>query len=358
MDSSAKITRQLLAKSAELGFDKAVVAEPHHAHEEQEKLELWLAEGRHGDMAWLAREPRRRCDPAQALPGCASLIIVCKKYLTTDHNGTTKPSTCGRVSRYARATDYHRVLDKPLKKLARWLNQAGGDGTRSKPYVDHGPVLERYWAERGGLGFRGKHTLLIDPDEGSYFFLGVVLTTLKLEPTPPPAKMPGCGACTRCIDACPTGAITEPWKLDARRCLSYLTIEHPGEVPEEFWPHYEGWVFGCDICQDVCPYNQKRATPRADEPFGPEIVPGEWSLVEMLRMEEAEFAERFRRSPLRRTGRDGLARNAAIVASERGGAEEREALLEILRDEKRPDWLHVTAARAVEKRRLKEKQGE
>jgi len=280
---------------------------------EQERLEQWIAEGKHGTMEWLARDPARRCDPEKVLPGCKSVVVLTMGYHTksTDEDRRdAEPS--GKISRYARGRDYHRVFEKALRKLARWIDDQDEE-FRTRPYVDYGPVMERAWAERAGLGFTGKHTLLIDPARGSWFFLGVLLTTAELPTTSPPSLPMGCGDCRRCIDVCPTDAITEPWKLDARRCISYLTIEHDGPIPEGLAEKLEGWAFGCDLCQEVCPYNRKRATPRDDEPFAPRMAPAEWSLVEMLKLDDESLAHGFPGSPLKRAGADKLKRNAEAL---------------------------------------------
>lgn len=318
MDAPPPTARDLFdrvaARARELGFDRVGATTATALEREREELEEFLAEGRHASMEWLARDPERRCDPQLVLPGCRTVLVLTMPYWVQS-DGLAPETPTGKISKYATGRDYHRVLDKRLKKLARFINQEGPEGTQSKPYVDHGPVMERHWAARADLGFIGKHTLLIDPSAGSYFFLAVILTTAKLEsPTTNPITE-GCGACTRCIEACPTDAITEPWRFDARRCISYLTIEHRGAVDEELASRFEGWVFGCDICQDVCPYNRKRAVPREDDPFEPRPVPEQWSLVDALGTGDGAFQAEFRQSPLRRTGREGMARNAALAAA-------------------------------------------
>lgn len=321
MSSPADRTRLAIDRARELGFDAAGVATATRLDEELARLREWLAQGRHGTMDWLARDPERRCEPDLVLPGCRSVLVLALNYQAPEELDARDAPPAGKVSRYARGRDYHRVMDKPLKKLARFLNSLGGEGTHSKPYVDHGPVLEREWAVRAGLGFVGKHTLLINPSAGSYFFLGVVMTTLEMEPTAQPATAAGCGDCRRCIEACPTGAITEPWKLDARRCISYLTIEHKGAIDPELAARMDGWVFGCDACQDVCPYNQKRARPATEDRFAPRLVPAAWSLAEMLALTEEDVEARFAQSPLRRAGAESLRRNAAIARGTQGEGE-------------------------------------
>lgn len=304
----------LEARARDLGFDGFGVARAEALEREEAELRAWLAGGRHGQMEWLARDPARRADPARVLPGCRSVVVLAMNYQVPEEAERRDPPPAGKVARYARGRDYHRVMEKKLRKLARFLDEHGPTGTQSKPYVDYGPVMERQWAARAGLGFLGKHTLLIHPLAGSYFLLGVVLTTAEMEPTAPPDAAMGCGDCRRCIDACPTGAITEPWRFDARRCTSYLTIEHKGAIDAELAAKFEGYVFGCDICQDVCPYNRSRARPAADDHFAPRILPAEWSLAEMLSLTEEELRDRFAQSPVRRAGAESLRRNARLVA--------------------------------------------
>ncbi len=301
------------ARAHELGFDAFGVARAERLDADLTRLEEWLGDGCHASMDWLARDPERRCDPQRVLPGCQSVIVVAMNYQAPVEIERHDDPPTGKVSRYARGRDYHRVMDKPLKKIARFCNQIGPLGTESKPYVDHGPVMERAWAMRAGLGFIGKHTLLIDPVRGSWFFLGVVLTTLELPVTPSPVVPGGCGDCRRCIDACPTGAITEPYRVDARRCISYLTIEHKGEIDADLAANLNGWVFGCDACQEVCPYNQKRARPAVTDRFAPRLLPAEWSLKAMLELTEEELQSTYGQSPIRRAGTESLKRNARLA---------------------------------------------
>lgn len=348
---------RLRARALELGFDGFGIARAEELPEELAQLRRWTAEGRQGDLHWLADRPEVRANPSLAWPDCRSVVVLTLEYLreplpppgsSAVLHGPEGPM--GRISRYARTRDYHRAFEKMLRKMARFLDRELCPGARTKPYADAGPVMERPWAVRAGLGFVGKHTLVIDPARGSTFFLGVLLTTAELPPTPVASPMPGCGDCRRCIDACPTGAITEPWRLDARRCLSYLTVEKGGEVDPEFWDQFRGFVFGCDICQDVCPYNQRRAQPREQSPLGAALLPESVALVELLQSPEG-FLERLGESssPLKRTGPERLLRSALIVASERGDAACAAAMEEVAKDPGRPDWLRATARRARER---------
>ncbi|CAN5420379.1 tRNA epoxyqueuosine(34) reductase QueG [soil metagenome] len=338
-------------KARELGFDWFGVAAAEALGAERKRLEEWLAAGRHGDMKWLETDPARRSDPGLVVEGCRSVIVLGMNYLREslpppESAGALPPAGLGRVSKYARTRDYHRVIEKRLRKLAAFID--GLDPTaNSRSYVDYGPVMERPWAERGGIGFAGKHTLLINPAEGSFHFLGAVLTTAEVAADAPRA-MPGCGNCRRCIDACPTGAITEPWKLDATRCLSYLTIEKQGPVDEEFWPNYRGLLFGCDICQDVCPYNQSRARPVAESALGDAVVAPTLSLATLIKDADGFLAGLGETSsPLRRAGADSLTRNAIIVASTNANDETRAALETLAEEEARPEWLRELARRVL-----------
>jgi epoxyqueuosine reductase len=344
MATAHELTEMLAHAALSRGLAWFGVAEADALPEDEARLRAWLAEGRHGTMAWLEKEPERRSDPRRVIEGCRSVVVLGLNYLREDAPPPDASLSVGIISKYARTRDYHRVFERELRALCRLLDEAA-PGSQSRGLVDYGPALERAWAARAGLGFIGKNTMLIHPQQGSFHFLAVLLTTAELVPTKPVAPMTDCGACRRCIDACPTGAITEPWKLDARRCLSYLTIEETGPIDESFWPNYQGWLFGCDICQDVCPYNRTRAPiADADSPLGPQVVPAAWSLAEMIAITDAELEAIPVATPLRRAGRDSLARNAAIVASERGGAAEVDALRALASDESRPEWLRAMAS--------------
>jgi epoxyqueuosine reductase len=309
---------RLQAAAAELGFDWFAIAPAHPMPEELSRLEQWLAEGRHGEMGWLARDPSRRADPERVLPGCRSVVVVGMNYLrepVSPNKSDHLPATgFGRISRYARTRDYHRVIEKALLKLAKLIDRGLLPGSESHGYVDHGPVMERPWAAEAGLGFIGKNTLLIHPEQGSFHFLGVILTTAELTPGPGRREVRGCGDCRRCVDACPTGAITEPWKLDSRRCISYLTIEKKGPLSPEEAALLNGWLVGCDICQDVCPYNGARATPVQESALGPLLVPAEVRLADLIHDAEGFIQSLPASSPLGRVGADNLRRNATIEA--------------------------------------------
>jgi epoxyqueuosine reductase len=277
----------------------------------------WTAEGRAGEMQWMARDPDRRSDPRNVLPGAKSIVVAGLNYWQPQPEGR------GRVARYALGEDYHHVLLKKLEALAAEITAAGA---QAKVYVDTGPVLEKPLAERAGIGWQGKSTMLINPKLGPWLLLGEVITTLELEPD----KSSGdhCGTCSRCIEACPTGAITAPYQLDARRCIAYLTIELKGAIPEEMRSLIGDRIYGCDECLDVCPWNRFAQTTR-EARFLALTRAGETSrdqLHALLEISAAEFKQRFAKSPILRTKRRGLLRNVCVVLGNIGTADDLPAL--------------------------------
>jgi epoxyqueuosine reductase len=289
-----------------------------------EAYRAWVAQGYAGGMSYLARADAvaRRADPREILPEVRSMLVV-----TASYAGPPPPALSplhGRVSRYAWGMeDYHRWVLRRLEALVRRISAAVGPFPY-RCYVDTGPVLERAWAEVAGLGWIGKNTNLIHSDLGSFIFLGVALLGVELPPTLPPSSgLPNCGTCTRCIEACPTGAIVAPHVIDARRCLSYLTIEHRGPIPEEMRPLMGDRVFGCDICQAVCPWNRRPLARHVDAPTPAHAT---LALPPLLALDKAAFRERFRATPIWRATPDGLARNAAIALGNLGDPAARPAL--------------------------------
>ena len=296
----------ILEKAQELGFDLCGftgAAPPRTVDQFNE----WLRQGRHGEMEWMARTRVRRTDPQAVLPGARSMVVV-----GTAYEGAPWPLRTGHapIACYARHADYHDVLGEKLELLAGFINQRGGNQTRSLWYTDTGPVLERDLAERAGLGFIGKHTNLISREHGNWLLLGEILTTLEL-PADAPEKN-RCGKCVRCIEACPTKAITAPFQLDARLCISYLTIELRGSIPLPLRPLIGGRVFGCDDCLAVCPWNRfARAgrlmrTHRRADLAAPELLA--W-----LDLDEAGFKAHFAGTPIFRLKRRGLLRNICVA---------------------------------------------
>jgi epoxyqueuosine reductase len=305
----------------EAGFDLCGVASLSQPPERLGALIPWLERGQHGSMAWLERQAEKRLDPAKILPGARSLISVGLVYNTAhpystdlfplDGRRQTRPASMeGRawVSRYAWGDDYHDVMQAKLAGFERALREQLDAQAGFRSYSDTGPISEKAWAAAAGLGWQGKHTNVINRELGSWFFLGEVLSTLDLQPDAPAADH--CGSCTRCLDACPTQALT-PYQLDATRCLSYLSIEVKGELPAHLGGVLGANVYGCDICQDVCPWNGKRVLGHepAFEPR-PGLLAPRLDWVDQLG--DIEFSEAFRHSAMKRTKRSGLQRNSRL----------------------------------------------
>jgi epoxyqueuosine reductase len=338
------LKEQIRQRALELGFDdcRFTTATPaDHASE----FQRWLAAKQHGEMAWIERNAHKRVDPQQVLPGAQSLIVLGSSYGRPVEN---VPSTAGIVARYARFADYHDVLAPPLRELSAYIDSLA-DNTRSLWYVDTGPLLERDLAQRAGLGFVGKHTNLISRKLGNWLFLSEIITTLSIEPDAPEHNR--CGHCTRCLSACPTAAITAPFNVDARRCISYLTIELKGAMPEEFRPLVGNRIYGCDDCLAACPWNR---FARAGALMSPHVrtdldTP---ALLELLALDEAGFKARFRGSPILRTKRRGLLRNVCVALGNVGDASALPALQQASHD---PELLirehALWAIRQIEARR-------
>ena len=287
------------------GFDACGVAAVAPA-DPDDHLGAWLARGYHADMHWMARTRAVRQDVTQKVAGAKSVVVLAKNYY---HPRPPKPEGTGRVARYAWGRDYHRALRKPLRRLAATLD-ALEPGARSYASIDSGPVLERTWAERAGVAAIGKNSLALRRDLGSWFFLATIITTVELAPDEPVGDL--CGTCTACLDACPTGAIVADRVVDAGRCISYQTIENRGEVPDTIAAAHGDWVFGCDICQEVCPWN-RFAKPSDNLDFAPRPGQAHPNLVELQAMREKEFNASFEGTPLRRAKHAGMRRNAAIA---------------------------------------------
>jgi epoxyqueuosine reductase len=274
------------------------------------RLQEWLRRGYHGTMAWMARDPARRSDPRAVLPGCRSVIAVGMNY-DTGHRATEGLSY-GRIARYAWGEDYHRILGDRLACLETALREWAPDA-KTRSYVDTGPIMEKAWAQEAGLGWIGKHSNLVSAEHGSWLVLGEILTTLDLPPDIPAADL--CGSCSLCVQACPTGAITEPYVVDATRCISYLTIEFRGgtdDIPTDLAAGMGNRIFGCDDCLDVCPFNL-RAEPTTEQAFHPLAAALAPRLDELARLDEDTFRERFGRSPVRRARLAGMRRNVEIA---------------------------------------------
>jgi epoxyqueuosine reductase len=303
-------------RARELGFDDCrftTAAPPAGAA----RFQNWLAAKRHGDMAWLERTAPKRLDPQKVLSGAKSIIVLAASYA---HGGPGQVAGDGpapafdarhaSIARYARFADYHEVLGERLKALAEFVNQTGRPGTESRWYVDTGPLLERDLAQRAGLGFIGKHTNVISRRFGNWILLAEIVTTLELEPDPPENNY--CGKCVRCLEACPTRALAAPFQLDARLCLSYLTIELKGPIPPELRPAIGNRIFGCDDCLAVCPWNRFAREGRLMKTHArPDLAAPD--LIELLQLDEAGFKRRFAGTPMLRTKRRGLLRNVCVA---------------------------------------------
>ncbi len=312
-------TAALLKRWAlEAGFDRAGVAHLEPV-DRAATLDAWLARGDQAGMAWMAHKAEVRREPRRVLAGARSVLCVALQYAPLlDEEGGRRAEPEGdlwpRVARYARGRDYHDLMGKRLRGLADRVREAF-PGADARPYVDTGPVLERELAARAGLGAIGKHTNLLSRDAGSWFLLGELFLTLDLAPDPPVADL--CGRCTRCLEACPTGALPEPYRLDSNRCISYWTIEHRGALPEAAREMVGDWVFGCDLCQEACPWNRKAAAGTDPELALPPERAG-LGLIGMLLLAREEYTERFRGSPMKRAKLSGLKRNAAVAMGNRG----------------------------------------
>jgi epoxyqueuosine reductase len=322
---TTEVKTQLVDLACELGFDSCRIAAcspPAHI----EQFGDWLDEGAHGEMNYMARGEEKRRDPNKILPGAKSIIVLALNYFTETGKrvraGLAHPENGkkGRIARYALGDDYHDVIEAKLHKIDNFLREFGG---KQKCYVDTGPVLERDYAATAGIGWHGKSTMLIDEKLGTWFFLAEILTTLEL-PTDAPAHE-RCGTCERCIKACPTGAITAPHKLDARRCISYLTIELQSSIPLELRPLIGNRIFGCDDCLDACPWNRFAKVSR-ESAFAARKSTTEFSLRDYLALSEMDFRNLFRNSPIKRIKRRGFLRNVCVALGNIGTSDDLPAL--------------------------------
>ncbi|MGH9381279.1 MAG: tRNA epoxyqueuosine(34) reductase QueG [Thermoanaerobaculia bacterium] len=309
----------------EAGFDVAGVArlEP---MEHGEAYVRWLERGDQADMEWLERRLDVRLDPRNLLRGAASVLCVGMQYWPLAGECEPTGALWSRVARYARGEDYHRAMERRLDGLGARIASAF-PGTRWRRYVDTGPLLERELAARAGLGSIGKNTLLLNREHGSWLLLGELILTLDLAPDTAGTDL--CGACTACLEACPTGALREPYRLDSNLCISYWTIERRGALPAAAREALQDWVFGCDICQEVCPWNRDTPPARHDELRLPEAR-RELTLEDLLNLSRDEYVRRFRHSPMKRAKREGLRRNAAVALGNRGRREAVPALTRAL----------------------------
>ena len=307
--SPRELSRRIKDRALSEGFEKVGIVRATALGDVRNRLVEWLGRGYHADMAWMARDPEMRTDPRKLLPAARSVVVVAKNYYTPARH-SDDPAT-GKVSRYAWGDDYHDVVGAKLRALLAWI-QEEIPGVEGKVCVDIQPTMDKAWAARAGLGWIGKHTNLITTEYGSWVFIGELLLNLDLE-YDSDIVADHCGSCTLCIDACPTSAITEPYVVDSNKCISYATIElRATDIPEAVAEKLDGWFYGCDICQDVCPWNRFEQT--TDEPrFLPREGNVNASLSEVLELTPEIYAVRFRHSAMKRAKLSGLQRNARAL---------------------------------------------
>lgn len=305
----ASLSKKIREKAAEIGIDKIGIVPATLLVDESKGLTDWLARGFHGNMTWMEREPEKRADPRVLFPGAKSVVVVAVNYFTPHEHGSDLGE--GKISRYAWGDDYHDAVREKLSRLLDWIRSEvpGADG---KICVDTAPFIDKAWAVRGGLGWLGKHSNVITKELGSWVFIGSLLVNIELDYDGQIVD-DHCGTCTACLDACPTNAIVEPYVVDSQKCISYATIELRDEsLPEEIASNLEGWIYGCDICQDVCPWN--RFEQPSNEPrFEPRNGETSLDLDLIAEMDHAAYVERFRRSAIKRTKLSGLKRNAKAL---------------------------------------------
>jgi epoxyqueuosine reductase len=306
---SHKFTRQIRERALAEGFDKTGIVPAGLLTPERERLREWLGRGYHGEMQWMAREPDRRTDPRVIFPEARTVIVVALNYYTP-HKHSNNTDT-GKVSRYAWGDDYHDVVSSKLQSLLDWI-QREIPTAAGKVCVDIQPLMDKAWGVRAGLGWIGKHTNLITPEHGSWVFIGELLLNLELEYDSEQIE-DHCGTCTLCLEACPTNAIVEPYVVDSNLCISHATIESRApQMRDEVATNLEGWFYGCDICQDVCPWNRFEQTTQETR-FEPRPGNMEVELSEILELTPASYAERFRHSAMKRAKVTGLQRNAQAL---------------------------------------------
>jgi epoxyqueuosine reductase len=320
MQGKPKLRERLEEKAKELGFSAIGVARADAAPKTAQRLAEWLASGAHGDMIWMEETAARRSSPVGLWPEVRSVVSLGMSYApTSDPLALAGEGDVGRISVYAQGADYHDVVKKALKALARWLVEEAGCAL--KVFVDTAPVMEKPLAEAAGLGWQGKHTNLVSRKDGNWLFLGAIYTTLELDLEPAgEAHRVHCGTCSACLDACPTKAFPAPFRLDARRCISYLTIEHKGPIPHEFREAIGNRIYGCDDCLAACPWNRFADAARRNRAFVPRAELAAPALADLLALDDASFRLVFAGSPIKRIGRDRMVRNAAIAAGNSGSA--------------------------------------
>ena len=299
---ASKRTQWLKEKAKELGFVSVGVSKADELAEEAPRLERWLKEGMHGEMKYMEGHFEKRLDPRKLVPGTKSVVSLLFNYHNPEVNSKDDEF---KISQYAVGTDYHFVLKRKLKELLKMMKEEWGD-VEGRVFVDSAPVLERVWAAKSGLGWIGKNSLLLSRKRGSYFFTAEMMLDIEFEYDTPVADH--CGSCTSCLDACPTGATIKPYVVDGSKCISYFTIELKGQIPEPMAGKFDDWIFGCDVCQEVCPWN--RHSEKTTEPkFAPADGLLEMSKSDWVDLTEEVFRDYFKSSPVMRTGFEGLSRN-------------------------------------------------
>ncbi|WEJ97945.1 MAG: tRNA epoxyqueuosine(34) reductase QueG [Candidatus Sphingomonas phytovorans] len=331
MSDDIALNERLKAKAVELGFAACGIARADAAPRTAERLHQWLGEGMHGDMIWMESRAHHRESPAGLWPEVRSVISLGMSYApAVDPLALAGEGERARISVYAQGADYHDVMKRALKALARWL-VAEVRGADVKVFVDTAPVMEKPLSEAAGLGWQGKHTNLVSRDHGSWLFLGAIYTTLDLTPDVPGRDT--CGSCDACQAACPTDAFPAPYRLDARRCISYLTIENAGPIPHEFRAAMGNRIYGCDDCLAVCPWNKFAASASANRAFAPRAELAAPALADLLALDDAGFREVFAGSPIKRIGRNRMMRNCLIAAGNSGADTLVEPVAALLGDE-------------------------
>ena len=341
MHKGQSLEEAIRTKAAELGFVACGFARADAADAAGLDLRRWLEAGHHGSMKWMETRAHHRVSPTALWPEAKSAIALGMSYApASDPLALAGKPDLGRISVYAQGGDYHKTVKKALKALGRWL--ADEAGCELKVFVDTAPVMEKPLAQAAGIGWQGKHTNLVSREHGSWLFLGVILTSLELEPNEPADDGQHCGSCTRCLDACPTQAFLGPHRIDARRCISYLTIEHDGPIPHEFRTPMGNRIYGCDDCLAVCPWNRFADAAAANRAFLPRAELAVPHLADLLALDDAAFREMFAGSPIKRIGVKRMIRNSLIAA---GNSRDAALVPSVERHLAHPDPVIAEAAR-------------
>lgn len=302
------LAQQIKAEAKRLGFDACGISAATHLDDEARRLEQWLMEGRQGTMAWMERNFEKRVDPRRLVDGAKSVVSVLHNYYQPIKHPADP--NIGKISRYAWGDDYHDVMKDRLYELFEWVQDSVGE-VAGRAFVDSAPVLDKAWAQRSGLGWQGKHTNLLNQSLGSFFFIGELILDLELDTDGPIPDH--CGSCTRCIDACPTDAIYQPYAVDANRCISYITIEHrQDDISADLQNNLDNWIFGCDVCQDVCPWN-KFKQPSTEPRYQARNGMVDTRMEEWLEIDLEAFRKQFRKNPVKRTKFEGFKRNVRMA---------------------------------------------